>query len=150
MAINDRCSCCISKSCCKTFWLQIYGILLRSIPVLIAQLVGWALFSYIEDDLSIIDCFANKTRVIEKTFPRVDETKRVTELFEKLYNKTGQILSNNQSISLYDMFKTHFSVPDEEYLDNNLKVYLGCLKWYRFSVMTMTTIGKCSTPHRNH
>ena len=143
MAMKGRC-CCSCKRCCKTFWLQVYGIFLRSIPICISQLVGWALFSYVEDDLSIIDCFANRNRVIEKAFPNVDEIERATELFVRLYNKTGQVLSNNQSISLYNIFKTHFNVPDAEYLDNDMKVYLGCLKWYRFSVMTMTTIGEYS------
>ena len=125
---------------------QIYGIIVRSIPVVIAQLIGWALFSYVEDDLNIIDCVANRDRVAEMFHPFVNathETQREIELFTTIAIKTGHIMSENQSIEAYKLFQTYFNVPDtNNFLSNKDKAYLGCLKWYRFSVMTMTTIGE--------
>ena len=142
MIANGKSCCCTAKSCCKTFWCQIYGITIRSIPVVIAQLVGWVLFSYVEDDLNVIDCVVNRNRVIEKTFPDADEVQQITELYERLANQTGQTLSNNQSNEIYALFKEYFDIPDVENLEENRKVFLGCIRWFRFAVMTMTTIGK--------
>lgn len=134
--------CCCSKASCAKFWRQIYGIVKRSIPVIIAEFIGWAIFSHVEEGLSVFDCFGNHDRVVEKLYPPMNEQKGIKELFSSLENKTGQYLSVNQSLEIYSIFKQHFNVPDEVILSKEELVYIGCLKWYRFSVMTMTTIGK--------
>ena len=113
-------------------------------PIIIIQLIGWAIFSYVEDDLNVIDCFQNPKKVAEEMYPASNEAERATILFYKLYNKTGQALTVNQSIEMYSLFKTYFNVPYQghEWMPEELKSYLACFKWFRFSILTSTTIGK--------
>ena len=74
-------------------------------------------------------------------FPSVNQLQLITELFERLANRTGQALSKNQSGEVYGIFATHFNAPEPVYAGEKMKAALGCIRWYRFSVATMTTIG---------
>lgn len=135
-----------TRSCWRHCWHEILSIIKKSIPVVIAQLIGWALFSYVEDDLNILDCLSRPGSLAGRMHKVNDEKKREIELFTRLYFKTSQFLSENQSKVMYHQFKEHFDVPDPLYLSKDDAIFLGCIKWYRFSVMTMTTIGKCREP----
>ncbi|XP_065068475.1 potassium channel subfamily K member 5-like [Rhopilema esculentum] len=138
----QRCMCCVCCCrCCKTFWCQILGITLRSFPIVILELIGWALFSYVEDNLHLKYCFSNTNHVADKLYPQGNETKKATELFTRLYHKTKLLPSNNQSVVIYALFQFHFKVPPSVPLSKEILGGLGCLRWYRFSAMTMTTIG---------
>ena len=129
-------------SCCLKWFQESWAITKRFAIVIFAQLIGWAIFSYVEDDLNVIDCFANSSRVADKLYPLSNETETAAAFFSKLYNKTGQVLTLNQSIATYSLFKTYFNVPNQEVFLTNDRAYRGCVKWFRFSVVTMTTIGK--------
>ena len=135
MPTNDKCCCC---RCCIDMWCDIWAICKRSIPIIIVQLIGWALFSYVEDDFSVIDCFSNPENVAAKVYPPSNELGKAVILFSELYNKTGQKLSVKQATQMYSLFKTYFSVREQVTSPH------ACVKWYRFSVLTMTTIGKTS------
>ena len=135
---RGRCHKCCSETCS-------YFVLLtkKSIPVVIIQLIGWALFSYVEDDLNVIDCFARPQKVAEMMFPPSNEEQRAGVLFNKLYNKTGQELTVNQSIEMYHLFRAYFKMPAYGLnISDGIKTYIACVKWFRFASLTLTTIGK--------
>jgi len=102
-------------------------------------LIGWALFSYVEDNNNVLDCFINRKKVAE-TLPNVNHWQLITELFERLANRTGQTLSKNQSVEVYSLFAKNFDAPRLAYASEEMKAFLVCIRWYRFSVATMTTI----------
>ena len=88
------------------------------------------------------DCFLNPMKVAEKVYPLSNETERATVLFYKLHNRTGHVLTGNQSNEVYTLFKAYFKVPNQRALMDQERAILACVKWYHFSVVTMTTIGK--------
>jgi len=89
----------------------------------------------------VADCFLNPMKVAEKVYPLSNETERATVLFYKLHNRTGHVLTGNQSNEVYTLFKAYFKVPNQRALMDQERAILACVKWYRFSVVTMTTIG---------
>ena len=141
MATCKCCSCCCGSTGAKQFRSQMFDIIKKAIPVVIMEIIGWAVFSYVEDNLSIIDCFIDSEVVADKLYPQVDKKKTI-ELFTRLKYKTKLLPSHNQSVAIYALFQSYFEVPPSVPLSKQSMAYLGCLKWYRFSVMTMTTIGK--------
>ena len=82
MANNNKGCCC---RCCIDMWCDIWAICKRSVPIIIVQLIGWALFSYVEDDFSVIDCFSNPENVAAKVYPPSNELgKAVASLLQAL------------------------------------------------------------------
>ena len=143
MSNNEHSSC---RKWCRKSWIDVWAMFKRFIIIIIAQLVGWAIFSYVEDDLNVIDCFINPIKVADNMYPLSNETEKATALFYKLYNKTGQVLTFNQSAEIYSVFRAYFNVPIQEPMLSDDRALRGCVKWYRFSAVTMTTIGKIRHP----
>ena len=119
-------------------------LFVKSLPVVFLNVIGWAIFSYVEDDLNLINCIT-KPKKVAALYQMSDSKERANILFHKLYNKTGQELTGNQSTEVYVLFATYFNVPQQVELSESLKIYVICTKWLRFSMLTSTTIGKLYT-----
>ena len=133
-------------SCCCICWQAVFAdswaIFKRFFLIIFTQVIGWAIFSYAEDGVNVVDCFLNPMKVADKVYPLSNETERASVLFYKLYNRTGHVLTANQSNEVYFLFKAYFKVPNQRAFMDRDRAILACVKWYRFSVVTMTTIGK--------
>lgn len=122
----------VKRHCCK-FWRGIAILMKKFCPVLMAQVIGWAMFSYIEDDINVIDCYANPQKIANKLQLLVSEAELAVMISNKAAIKAGQNMTKSQSIEIYSLFKEYFEVPDQ--------VDSGCHKWSRFATLTATTIG---------
>eukprot|EP00794_Sanderia_malayensis_P015766 gene15766-17357_t len=136
-------SCC-QRPCCRTFWSTSWGLFKGGMLIILYELVGWILFSYVEDNLNVWHCVTNHEKVAaDYYYPLVvKDIKSYKALFAGLANKTGQSLTEQQKHAMYLMYKKHYNVPDPiSSHPKALVVYQSCLKWYRFSALTVTTIG---------
>ena len=111
------------------------------------QILGWLLFSYIEDNINAVECFTDFNKIATAKLPVVvNETERATLFFQRLENKTNQSTTELQSTAIYFMFHKHFNALPATVAPTKFSIgYDVCKKWYRFSVLTMTTIGKFVT-----
>ncbi len=134
MACICRCRCC--RSCCSELWTIFRGWII----LILYGAIGWFLFSYTEDDLNVIDCFRGLDVVAAKHYP--DETKRAALFFSRLGKLTNQTLSVNESTAVYFLFYGTFKGSETVPYDRDLFSWNLCIKWYRFSVVTITAIGK--------
>ena len=137
--------CCKERCCtekCRRNLSSFCSFVKRSLLIVMIQLLGWALFSYAEDRVNVIDCFTNPDRVVATVYPPTNELQKAVEFFVGLRKQTHQVLSLNQSAKMYALFKSHFNVPAQKYPAKEAQAYIACVRWYRFSVLTMSTIGK--------
>eukprot|EP00112_Aurelia_sp_Birch-Aquarium-sp1_P013034 Seg275.11 transcript_id=Seg275.11/GoldUCD/mRNA.D3Y31 product="Potassium channel subfamily K member 5" protein_id=Seg275.11/GoldUCD/D3Y31 len=115
------------------------GLVKRGLFILLIQIIGWVMFTYVEGDFSLKDCFTNPTLLGKQDAEMI----KYKQLFYDLQNKTNQTLNTSQKKFIYFKFKKYFNghltpSPTNGDADWGIK---KCMTWYRFSVVTMTTIG---------
>ncbi len=134
MACRCCCRCCYN--CCSVFCSIFKGWII----LVLYGAIGCFLFSYTEDNLNVIDCFRGLDVVAAKHYP--NEARRLKLVFERLGNLTNQTLSLNKSIAVYNLFYNSFKGSASVPVHRDLFAWDLCWKWYRFSMVTITTIGK--------
>ena len=122
---------CRRYRCCCQFW----GLLKGSLVMFMYQIAGCLLFTYIEDNFNAIECFRNA--------PVVNETTHARLFLDQLARKTNETLTEQQATAMKLLFMEHFNVSLQPSIGvNDWSRINECLKWYHFSAMTITTIGK--------
>lgn len=131
-----KCYCSRCSGCCSKLW----GFMKRGLFLLLLQLIGWFLFAYVDDDLNLFECAKNGGKKLARQDP---EVQKYTRFFENLQNKTNRSLTLIEKRDMYLTFQTFFKAPSTQAPIDGEKIWIGkkCFKWYRFSVMTMTSIG---------
>ena len=104
------------------------------------QLIGWMLFSYVEDDLNLFECAKNGGMKLAR---QDTEVQKYTRFFENLQNKTNTSLTLLEKRNMYLTFQEYFKAPSTQAPIDGEEIWIQkkCFRWYRFSVMTMTSIG---------
>ena len=146
----------MAKKSCKEHCHRFIGFWKRYLPVIFLQIICWAALLYLEEDIIPTDCFVNLDKVAEKAYKPSNETQNAInfhiQLLEKYHTNASangthaNASAINITPELYDIlyaeFKQYFGVKPVTDIGKHLTVLNTCLKWFRFALVTMTTVGK--------
>ena len=110
----------------------------KIIVILLFQLIGWFAYTYMEEGFSLTDCLFDKDNIRRLKTPKPVHTK------EKLFNDLNETLEgelNGKIFNIYhEEFKRFFDAKEPK--PKSLDVYEICTRWYLFTAITLTTVGK--------
>lgn len=134
MACSGPISSCFSKKTTE--------LLKKAIVVLLIQIVGWFVYTYIEEGFPLTDCIFNHDnikKIIAKK-SNVNDTSAGIKLYFDISHILKGDLKPDKFEVYYDEFKNHFNVTPTVLTE----VSIGeiCRKWYLFTAITLTTVGK--------
>ena len=131
---------CYQTASCKAFGEKFKSFLKRLAVVAFIQIIGWFLFTYIEEGFALTDCIFNQARIKQLT-TAVPANKTEKEL--ELYSGLNNILEGNLTEANFDIyrqeFKEYFKVKEVQLKE--VELYEICTRWYLFTAITLTTVG---------
>ena len=134
MACSGHIASCFSK--------RTKELLKKAFFVLLIQIVGWFVYTYIEEGFPLTDCIFNHDNIkkINAKKSNVNDTSsRITLYFDISYILKGN-LKPEKFEAYYGEFKNYFNVTPA--VKKEVSIGEICTKWYLFTAITLTTVGK--------
>ena len=133
--------------CCTWTRLRatICGCFKRTAVLLTWQALGWAVFTYLEEDINPFHCFVDHGSILAKKATKdINRIAAVNELYVKIHDHLNgtHSLTNTSFEDIYDEFRKHFKVKDVHPVSNKAIIISTCKRWLGFTTVTLTTIGK--------
>ena len=106
--------------------------------VLLYQVIGWILYTYIEEGFALTDCLFDQDNI------RRLKTTNTAQGKAKLYNDLNRTLGGDLNGTIFNIyheeFKTYFAAKEPN--SDSIDVNEICKRWYLFTAITLTTVGK--------
>lgn len=112
----------------------------KIIIVFIFQLIGWYAYTYMEEGFSLTDCIFDRDNIRRLKTPEEKNTK--AELYKNLNESLMGELNETLFRIYHAEFKTFFKAKEPE--AKPVDVNAICMKWYLFTAITLTTVGKAT------
>ena len=131
-------ACLNGRGC---FGKRLRQLVKKIIVLFIIQTTAWFLYTYIEEGFLLTDCIFNQEKI-----NRLKETKKqnVTRQENELYAELDKIFLGDLDRSKFEIyhaeFKSYFNV--KEPVPTKVSIHEICTKWYLFTAITLTTVGK--------
>ena len=128
-----------STKCLKAR-VRLCGVAKRAIALVMFQLFGWFIFTYVEEDIILTDCWTNGEKVTKQVNEHLkNHTTKEIDLCSNTSLK--YLLKSNVTCKTFNrklaMIYAMFNPAPTKKSDN-----FACYKWFPFVVATLTTIGE--------
>ena len=113
-------------------------LLKKIFVILLYQIIGWILYTYIEEGFALTDCLFDQGNI------RRLQTTNTSQVKVKLYNDLNKTLGGDLNGTIFNIyheeFKTYFAAKEPN--SASIDVSEICKRWYLFTAITLTTVGK--------
>ena len=133
-------ACCGPIASC--FSERTKELLKKAFFVLLIQIVGWFVYTYVEEGFPLTDCIFDHDNIkkINAEKSNVNDTSaRIKLYFDISYIVKGNLKPENFEV-YHDEFKNYFNVTPT--VKKEVSIGEICTKWYLFTAITLTTVGK--------
>jgi len=112
-------------------------LLKKIFVVLLYQVIGWILYTYIEEGFALTDCLFDQDNI------RRLKTTNTAQGKAKLYNDLNRTMGGDLNGTIFNIyheeFKTYFAAKEPN--SDSIDVNEICKRWYLFTAITLTTVG---------
>lgn len=130
-------------SACLCLGAKSKQFLKKIVIVLLFQILGWFAYTYMEEGFPLTDCLFNTDNI--RQLKASNDAKKTGELYQKLNETLMGDLNASRFEIYYDEFIAYFEVKERR--TETVDISAICTKWYLFTAITLTTVGKISTMH---
>ena len=113
----------------------------KALIILLYKVFGWITYTYIEEGFALTDCLFDNDNI------RRLKATNITQSKVKLYNDLNITLEGELDGKIFDIyykeFRTYFDA--KEPTSSSVSIHEICTKWYQFTAITLTTVGKVTT-----
>ena len=118
----------------------------KALIILLYQILGWIAYTYIEEGFALTDCLFDNDNI------RRLKATNITNGKVKLYDNVNVTLAGELNGTIFDIyyeeFKTYFGAKEPK--SSSVNIHDICTKWYLFTAITLTTVGKFTYVHTYH